>query len=735
MRTLRLFLGIAVLMLSLGIAQAAPTVKWRCTTDAQRWVDKGALSASTKTDAPSVIQIDPSMLYQKIEGWGGCFNELGWDALSAASEADRDDVIKALFDPKDGCKFNVCRMPIGANDYAMDYYSLNDNDQDYSMSKFSLDRDRKYLIPYIKAAMNYRSDLKMWGSPWSPPAWMKSKKRYSGGNLNQDPKTLAAYALYFEKYVQAYQAEGINVFAVHVQNEPFEGPNYPSCLWTGQQMRDFIKNYLGPQFKKDKVNAEIWLGTINQDKYKDYVQDTLKDPAAAKYISGCGFQWGGRPTAAMTRGDFPDMRIYSTEHECGNCWWGDWGWGAFKDTAPNDWYYGDYTLGSMIEWLKAGVNAYTQWNMILEPTGKSSWGWPQNSMITVFKDTGKVRYNPQFFAAKHFSCYVQPGAYRIGVSGTYDGIGDAKKNTWPGGDKIAFVNPDGEQVIIVRNNSDQAQKVAIRFGKTVVTPTLPARSFNTFTMPGSAPVKNPYERISAKSANSKKNTLLVFKNMAFGMGSGHFEAGIAGAKSGKIEIRLDGPKGKLVGTCMASKANCVLKDCYGFHDVYLKLTGKISSKNIGWIRFERYVPALGRGDGLQGQYFNSKILSEPKLTRIDPTIDWDWADKSPDPSINPDYFSAKWTGKIEPRYTDNYTFYLTSDNGCRLWLDGKLLIDEWNDKDHITYTGKISMKAGRKYDIQVDFYEATGDASVRLEWECRGQGRQVIPKSQLYSGM
>ena len=484
-----LLAGVMCVLLASSLAAAKPVVRWRCTTDTERWVDKGTLPVNAKDAAASSIEVNTSVLYQKMEGWGGCFNELGWDALSAAGEADRKEVIKALFDPKDGCKFNICRMPIGANDYAMNYYSLDDTDGDYAMAGFTIERDKKCLIPYIKSAMVYRPDLKIWGSPWSPPAWMKDKKRYSGGRLVKDDQTQKAYALYFEKYVQGYQKEGINVFAVHVQNEPFEGPNYPSCLWSAQEIRDFIANYLGPQFAKDNVKAEIWLGTINQDKYNDYIHDILTDKDASKYISGLGCQWGARPCVAAARADFPDLRIYATEHECGNCWWGDWGWGAYKDTAPNDWYYGDYTLGSMIEWLKAGVNAYTQWNMILEPTGKSSWGWPQNSMITIFKDTGKVRFNPQFYAAKHFSYYVQPGARRLDVAGSYDGIGDAKKNFWPGGDKVAFVNPSGEKVLIVRNNSDQPRKVAVKFGKIVVYPTIPARSMNTFTMTGGGKIK------------------------------------------------------------------------------------------------------------------------------------------------------------------------------------------------------------------------------------------------------
>lgn len=722
---------------SFGTACAAPVVRWRCTTEDERWVDKGRVGLGDIKTVSSYIEVDTSLLYQKMDGWGGTFNELGWDALLAANEEDRQEVMKQLFDPKDGCKFNICRMPIGANDFALNYYSLNDNDGDYSMSKFTLERDHKHLIPYIRAAMKYRPDLKVWGSPWSPPAWMKDKKRYSGGRLVMDEQTQAAYALYFEKYVRAYQELGINVFAVHVQNEPFEAPNYPSCLWSGAEMRDFIKNYLGPQFEKNKVNAQVWLGTINQDHYKDYVYDTLTDKDARKYIAGVGFQWGGRPTAAATRSDFPDMPIYSTEHECGNCWWGDWGWGAYKDTAPNDWHYGDYTLGSMIEWLKAGVNVYTQWNMVLEPTGKSGWGWPQNSMITVFKDTGKVRYNPHFHAVKHFTHYIAPGAYRVGVSGDYDGIGEAKKNYWPGGDKIAFVNPNGEQVLVVRNNSDEPQTVALKFGTTVVTPTIPARSFNTFTMTGAPVVVNAYDKIDARNAGVLLGSDgAIYKNLAFGTGAGRFAASSSVSKNGRIEIRLGSPTGKLVGSCRlsAGTGNCAITGCRDLQDVFIKAVDESGRPmEIDWFKFERYVPPAGKGDGLKGEYYENKDLSELKLTRVDRQISFTWGGGGPIDGMDGDDWSVRWTGKIEPLYNEDYTFYVTSDNGVRLWIDGKLLVDQWNDGYGVTHLGKVNLKTGRKYDIKIEYYEASGDASVKLEWESRSQIRQVVPGSQLYS--
>jgi glucosylceramidase len=437
----------------------AQVVYWRCSTNTDHWIDCGTLQISPwDNDISLYIEIDSSTTYQEIDGFGGCFNELGWDALSALSQLERDKVIKALFDPDTGCKFNICRMPIGANDYAMNYYSLNDTAGDYAMNHFSIARDRERLIPYIKAAMVYKPDLKMWGSPWTPPAWMKTNGVYNGGSMIQTSQNLTAYALYLEKAVQAYQAEGLNFYALHVQNEPNIESNYPTCSWSDTELRDFIKNYLGPKFHNDKINAEIWLGTIMFISTADAV---LSDNIANSYITGVGFQWGGKYAIQTCHDTYPDKRLMQTETECGN--------------HENDWNYAQYTFDLMKTYFNGWANSYMQWNMVLDQTGLSSWGWAQNSMISVDKNTTAVTYNPQFYCVKHFSYYVKPGAYRIYSGGNYDDI-------------VAFKNPDGNMVLIVKNNNTDDLPVAIKLGDQKIKPIIPANSFSTFiiTKSGSA---------------------------------------------------------------------------------------------------------------------------------------------------------------------------------------------------------------------------------------------------------
>ncbi len=241
-----------------------------------------------------------------IEGFGSCFNELGMKALNHLDKDERNKVLDQLFSIKGDCRFNLCRMPIGASDYATEWYSYNENENDFDMEKFSIQKDKRLLIPYIKEALKRNPNIILTASPWSPPTWMKTQKAYNFGTLRFEEKVLKVYSLYFVKFVQAYEEEGITIHQVYVQNEVVADQKFPSCRWTGDQLRDFIKNYLGLAFEKHNISSEIWLGTINAPEpyvewLEDYTQDfdvyaglVLRDPKAYKYVKGVGYQWAGK---------------------------------------------------------------------------------------------------------------------------------------------------------------------------------------------------------------------------------------------------------------------------------------------------------------------------------------------------------------------------------------------------------------------------------------------------------
>jgi glucosylceramidase len=426
-------------------------VRWITTTTQERWIE----SQATLGTGTAGLRLTGTR-HQTWEGFGGCFNEIGWHALSALDAGPREEIIAELFDPKAGCRFNLCRVPIGANDYALEWYSHNETPGDFAMERFSIARDREYLIPYIKAAQEHRPDLKIFASPWSPPTWFKFPRAYNYGTMIWKPEYLEAYAEYFFKFVLAYHEEGIPLAQVHVQNEPNSDQKFPSCLWTGAQMRDFIRDYLGPLFHNNDVDTEIWAGTIERSDYHGWAETILSDADARWYIRGVGYQWAGKYAVEQTHESWPDLRLMQTENECGD--------------GQNTWDYAHYVFDLVRHYTRHGVIAYVYWNMALTPGGLSTWGWHQNAMITIDPATKAVTYNPEFYVMKHFAHFIEPGALRVGLAGPW------------AGSSVAFENPDGATIVVVQNTAEEARPFAVEVGGKTVAAELAGRSFNTFTV-------------------------------------------------------------------------------------------------------------------------------------------------------------------------------------------------------------------------------------------------------------
>jgi glucosylceramidase len=461
--------AILLMLILLSAYQSNAQVKWIETTDSKPWI-----SNSVKLAKPSGSQVDAVILTdapeQVVKGFGACFNELGWTALSVLPQSGRDAILKDVFDPKEGLKLNICRMPIGANDYARDYYSLNDSAGDFDMKYFTLSRDQEMLIPYIQAAMRINPDLKIWGSPWCPPSWMKTNGHYAcrpGSNNGIDatqvgkegltqfrmqPEYLTAYALYFARYIEAYRKEGIPVTGVHVQNEMNSCQNFPSCIWTASDLGLFVGQYLGPLLKNRIPDAEIWYGTYERPSVAN-IDTIMQNQVASGFITGVSFQWAGKQAIPGVHAKYPGLQLMQSETECGN--------------GTNDWKAAEYTFSLMKHYFENGVTVYSFWNSILDETGKSMWGWKQNSMITVNSTSKEVVYHPEFYLLKHFSYFIQPGARKLKTTGNNEEL-------------LAFLNPDQSLVIIAGNKGDSDITVNYQVGKKIITAHLKAHSFNTF---------------------------------------------------------------------------------------------------------------------------------------------------------------------------------------------------------------------------------------------------------------
>lgn len=458
-------IAFAGLLLSAFACSPGQEVEWVSTTNDQPWVTETQVSSLA---GETVIEISPDSTRQSIDGFGGCFNELGWEALQTLPEEKRQEVLKNLFDTISGCRFNIFRMPIGANDYAVDWYSFDETPEDYEMKDFSLDRDKQRLIPYIKVAQSYIPNLKVWASPWCPPSWMKTNQHYACASdpkvndlpadrqgeemvtqFRMEPKVLSAYALYFKKFIQGYEGEGIPISAVHVQNEMNSCQNFPSCIWRPDDLATFIGKYLGPQFESDGLNTQIWYGTVERPQIAR-VDTVLQNPDAARYIKGVGFQWAGQGAIPEVHRKYPNLKLMQTETECGN--------------GSNDWAAAEHTFELMKHYFKNGANAYMYWNMILDETGKSQWGWKQNSMIAIEKATGKVIYNPEYYLMKHLSYFIESGSRFIPVS--------SDENC------LAFLK--NSQLVIFYYNSENSEKnTTFKFGEQILSVKLKPKSFNT----------------------------------------------------------------------------------------------------------------------------------------------------------------------------------------------------------------------------------------------------------------
>jgi glucosylceramidase len=411
------------------------------------WKTDGQLIEVTSGDAD--VTIDDGAVAQRWDGFGGTFSERSGDYLSRLSASDQEMALQLLFGPG-GLRFNRGRIPIGASDYAISRYTLDETAGDTSMSMFSIERDEQKLIPYIKAALAVAPGLHLWASPWSPPTWMKTNGGFDSGTMKEDDATLQAYALYLTKFVQAYGKQGIPIEVVHPQKEPNLAVDFPSCVWSPAAMTKFIGAYLGPMFADQKVNAQIFLGSLSEDdrsgRARAIISAVMADPDAMKYVQGFGFEWDGE--RLVTEVKPMNLPIWQDNHNVGNL---PWGVSFRRDAAPNDHAYAVSSWGFIRDWIRAGVNVYLTSSMILDSVGLGigTTYWPENALLVV-DASKKLVVTPAYYLFGHLSAYVDPGANVIGTTG---------------GDALAFKNPDGTIVAVLFNSGDAKTTIVAMAGK------------------------------------------------------------------------------------------------------------------------------------------------------------------------------------------------------------------------------------------------------------------------------
>ena len=461
-----------------GSVAGSGGVTWHSTTQHAPWrVVAGATLGAPSSklfDKHVVVHLEQPL--QQIAGFGGAFSEKGWQALQSLPGALRAQALDALFKPGAGTGFSVCRTPIGANDFARQWYSYDEVDGDFGLGHFSIDNDRETLVPYILAARQRRPDLRVWASPWSPPTWMKSNHHYAmapawpGQPANglgpdqvgmeghdyfiQEERYFEAYARYFRRYVEEYGKAGVPISMVMPQNEFNSAQPFPSCCWTPQGLARFIP-HLGREMQV--VGVEVFFGTLERAN-ADLLTQVLADPACAAVIKGVGVQWAGKGALEAIRERHPQLPVWGSEQECG--------------IGTNDWHYARYSWNLMKRYFASNAAAWTYWNMVAPEGGMSGWGWPQNSLLSVDTRAGTFRFNHEYYLLRHLSQFVLPGAHRL-LADSFLGYEN----------QLAFRNPDGSVVIVVQNELSEPLPVNFELGGRHLAATLPADSFNTLVVP------------------------------------------------------------------------------------------------------------------------------------------------------------------------------------------------------------------------------------------------------------
>ena len=426
---------------------------WISSTENELWSTNNRLSKDA-ADTDSKILIGKP-IGKPLYGWGCCISEICAKAVLELAKDKQNAIFDELFG-KEHCGFDYCRLSIGANDFAESWYSYDETEGDYAMEHFSIDRDRKYILPAICEAQKRSSELHFFASPWSPPTWMKFPKVCNYGRLVETDDNLKAYARYFRRYLEEYAKNGIRIEQICFQNEFISDQKFPSCLWSPALIEKFLDGYL-----IDEIGdlAEIWFGTYNgpetdarasYTRYYQYVGSVMQNKKCREHIKGIAFQWAGKFAIAQAAEDYPEVAFIHSEGECGD--------------GNNTWDYAMYTYEMYHHYFKNGARANVYWNMALDNDGLSSWGWRQNSLISV--KNGEYRYNPEFYLVKHFAKFVKRGAVMLATTG------DFSSNT------TVFENADGSRVAVIVNPFGFEKTVSLEN----TSYTLKPRSFNTIVL-------------------------------------------------------------------------------------------------------------------------------------------------------------------------------------------------------------------------------------------------------------
>jgi glucosylceramidase len=469
------------LVLGTSLFAAAPSVS--ATDEVQAWVttaDKSrllardtGLSFAARAALANRIDVDADSRYQSIVGFGAAVTDASaWLIQTRLKEAQRTALLEELFGRDEGLGLSFTRISIGASDFSRSHYSLDDTPDgkpDPDLTHFSIDPNRADLLPVLRAAVAINPQLRIVASPWSPPGWMKTSGSLLHGRLL--PEAQPALAAYLIRFVDAYAAEGVPIFALTLQNEPdFDPPDYPGMRLEPSERARIIGQYLGPMLAKQSAPPLILDWDHNWDKPASPLE-VLADQQAARFVAGVAWHCYGGSVEAQTQvhAAHPDKDAYFTE-----CSGGEWD-PVFGNSLR--WLVRELIIGSTRGWSRGIV----LWNLALDEKHGPHAGGCGNcrGVVTIDSATGAITRNVEYYVLAHASRFVRPGAHRIASSTGVNGLAT-----------VAFRNADGSLALIVLNDAKRQRKFSVRSAGESFDYSLPAGAVATFVW-NQSPAQRP----------------------------------------------------------------------------------------------------------------------------------------------------------------------------------------------------------------------------------------------------
>ena len=439
------------------------------TSSLTRDLTRDAVNFSPKDNlAPTTITLNPAEQYQTMDGFGAAITGSTCYNLLLMKPADRHAFLTETFSDKDGFGFSYIRISIGCSDFSLSEYTCCDTK---GIENFALQSEEKdYILPILKEILAINPSIKVIAAPWTCPKWMKVKSltdrtpldSWTNGQLN--PDYYQDYATYFVKWIQAFKAEGIDIYAVTPQNEPLNRGNSASLYMEWEEQRDFVKTALGPQMKAAGLSTKIYAFDHNYnydniESQKNYPGKIYEDAAASQYLAGAAYHnyGGNREELLNIHQAYPEKELLFTETSI------DLSKRLMEDME-------EVALGTINNWCKGVI----VWNLMLDnDRGPNREGGCQTCYGAVDinnSDYKTIIRNSHYYIIAHLSSVVKPGAVRIATTGyTDNGITCS-----------AFENTDGTYAFVLINNNEKSKKITVSDGQRHFAYDVPGKSVTSY---------------------------------------------------------------------------------------------------------------------------------------------------------------------------------------------------------------------------------------------------------------